>query len=150
MISRATLRVAQACIYRRPNPSIFPIVSINTCHQLSSPFRQPKLQVKRPQTRTYATPRSLADEKIEEIQEQYATAKDEFEIAVEETEKKSIYAAEDRAAAQEELQGLKELFDEAVASSDPDTGKEIRTRVGQRIRELDSAIQGLEETAKED
>ena len=73
-----------------------------------------------------------------------------FEIAVEETEKKSIYAAEDRAAAREELEELKQLFDEAVESSDPETAKEIRSRVGQRIRELDNAISGLEEAAKQE
>ena len=73
-----------------------------------------------------------------------------FEIAVEETEKTSIYAAEDRAAAREELEELKQLFDEAVESSDPETAKEIRSRVGQRIRELDNAISGLEEAAKQE
>ena len=73
-----------------------------------------------------------------------------FEIAVEETEKKTVYAADDRAAAQEELKKLKELFDEAVRDSELDVAKEITTRAGQRIRELDHAIQGLEESARED
>ena len=73
-----------------------------------------------------------------------------FEIAVEETEKKTVYAADDRAAAQEELKKLKVLFDEAVQSSSSDVATEIMSRVGQRIRELDHAIQGLEESAKED
>jgi hypothetical protein len=84
---------------------------------------------------------------IAEIQDQYATARDEFEIATEETEKKSVYAADDRAAAREELDKLKEMFEKAVAGSD---GQEVQKRVGQRIRELDNAVQGLEKAALED
>src|SRR5262245_16675773 len=38
------------------------------------------------------------EEAIEEIQELYGTARDEFEIAAEETEKNTTYAADDRAA----------------------------------------------------
>lgn len=81
---------------------------------------------------------------IEEIQEQYATARDEFEIATEETEKKSVYAADDRAAAREELDNLKEMFEEAVLGED---GEEVKRRIGQRIRELDQAVQALETSA---
>ena len=77
----------------------------------------------------------------------YATAKDEFEIASEETEKKTVYAAEDRQAAAEELGKLKTTFDEAVKSNG---GDEIRRRIGQRIRELDKAVETMEERAKED
>ena len=77
----------------------------------------------------------------------YATAKDEFEIASEETEKKTVYAADDRAAASEELGKLKHLFSEAVNG---EGGGEIQRRVGQRIRELDRAVEAMEERAKED
>ncbi|MCJ1471981.1 hypothetical protein MMC13_000625 [Lambiella insularis] len=73
-----------------------------------------------------------------------------FEIASEETEKKTVYAADDRAAAQEELQKLKAAFDDAIANSTPELGSEIKTRVGQRIRELDRAVEAMEEMAKED
>ena len=79
----------------------------------------------------------------------YATAKDEFEIAVEETEKQTIYASDDRAAAQEEVKKLKALFDEALQSSEAGVAEEIRRRVGSRIRELDQAVRGLEESARE-
>jgi hypothetical protein len=96
--------------------------------------------------RTYST-KSTADELIEEIQDQYATARDEFEIASEETEKKSVYAADDRAAAREELNKLKEMFQKAVAGSE---GEEVQRRVGQRIRELDNAVEGLEKAALEE
>lgn len=80
----------------------------------------------------------------------YATARDEFEIASEETEKKSVYAADDRAAAREELAKLKAAFDDAIDNSRAEVGAEIRTRVGQRIRELERAVEAMEEMAKED
>lgn len=98
------------------------------------------------QSRTYAS-KSSADEIIEQIQDQYATARDEFEIATEETDKKTVYAADDRAAAREELDALKALYDQALQGSD---GEEVKSRIGQRIRELDSAVQALEKRAMED
>lgn len=117
-------------------------------------------------SRTYAT-KSEADTKIEEITElsafrlsyslnlqltdsSYSTARDEFEIAAEETGKKSIYAAGDRAAAQEELQKLKATFEDAIKSSTPGVAAEIKARVGQRIRELENAVAAMEEMAMED
>ena len=77
----------------------------------------------------------------------YATAKDEFEIASEETDKKTVYAADDRAAAQEELANLKKAFEKAVAE---EGGEEIKRRVGNRVRELESAVAAMEERAMED
>jgi hypothetical protein len=96
--------------------------------------------------RFYAS-KTLADEIIEEIQEQYATTKDEFEIATEETEKKSVYAADDRGAAQEELEKLKRLYNKALEG---ESAEEVKRRVGQRIRELDNAVEALEKSALED
>ncbi|KAF4636295.1 hypothetical protein G7Y89_g1809 [Cudoniella acicularis] len=96
-------------------------------------------------SRTYAT-KSSADDLIEQIQDQYATARDEFEIATEETEKKTTYAEGDRKAAREELDKLKEMFEEAVKGVD---GEEIQRRIGGRIRELDNAVQVLEHVASE-
>ena len=75
----------------------------------------------------------------------------QFEIAQEETEKKTVYAADDRAAAQEELAKLKEAFSSAVKEvGDEEMGKEITRRVGQRVRELERAVEAMEELAKED
>ena len=51
---------------------------------------------------------SAADTRIEEITELYATAQDEFEIAMEETEKQTVYAQDDRDAAREELEKVLE------------------------------------------
>ncbi|KAI4269075.1 MAG: hypothetical protein L6R38_007614 [Xanthoria sp. 2 TBL-2021] len=78
---------------------------------------------------------------------QYATAKDEFEIASEETEKKSVYAADDRQAAREELDGLKQAFEDAAQG---ENGEEVRRRVGNRIRELEQGVVAMEEKAMED
>ena len=74
----------------------------------------------------------------------------QFEIASEETEKKTVYAADDRAAAQEELAKLKTAFDDAVRDSSPDVSAEIKSRVGQRIRELDRAVEAMEQAALEE
>lgn len=77
----------------------------------------------------------------------YATAKDEFEIASEETEKKTVYAADDRAAAQEELAKFKEAYEKAINSTD---GEQIKNRIGSRVRELERAVEAMEEKAMED
>ncbi|KAG4411714.1 hypothetical protein IFR04_015147 [Cadophora malorum] len=90
--------------------------------------------------------KSSADSIIEEIQDQYAVARDEFEISTEETEKKSVYAQADREAAREELDKLKDMYEEALKGSD---AEEIKSRIGNRIRELDHAVQALEESAQE-
>jgi len=75
----------------------------------------------------------------------------QFEIAQEETEKKTVYAADDRVAAKEELGKLKEAFNAAVnRAEDEDVGKEITRRVGQRVRELERAVEAMEELAMED
>lgn len=72
----------------------------------------------------------------------YATAKDEFEIAAEESGKKTVYAADDRAAAREEFASFKGAYEKALGSAD---GEQIRNRIGSRVRELERAIEGMEE-----
>jgi hypothetical protein len=96
-------------------------------------------------SRLYSS-KSAADEIIEQIQDQYFTARDEFEIATEETEKKTTYAEGDRAAAREELDKLKAMFEEAING---ENGEEVKNRIGQRIRELDNAVVNLEKSAME-
>lgn len=61
-----------------------------------------------------------------------------------------MYAVEDRAAAQEELQKLQVAFQTAVETSAPEVGAEVKARVGQRIRELENAVAAMEEMALED
>jgi cell fate (sporulation/competence/biofilm development) regulator YlbF (YheA/YmcA/DUF963 family) len=87
---------------------------------------------------------------MESLNELYATARDEFEIAAEETEKKTVYAADDRAAASEAFQALKEGYDRVIRQGSPEVAKEVQERVGQRIRELENAIMAMEEMAMHD
>ncbi|KAF1937332.1 hypothetical protein EJ02DRAFT_57291 [Clathrospora elynae] len=87
------------------------------------------------------------EETIEEIQELYGTAKDEFEIASEESEKNTTYAPDDRAAAREELDKLLEYYRGVVGGEDRGVAEEVRRRVGQRIRELEGAVLAMEEAA---
>ncbi|KAL1632010.1 hypothetical protein SLS56_004055 [Neofusicoccum ribis] len=91
--------------------------------------------------------KSIADEKIEEIQELYSTARDEFEIAAEETEGNTVYAADDRAAAREALDQLKDAYEAVVEGQNREVADEVRRRIGQRIRELDNAVIAMEEAA---
>ncbi|KEF51409.1 uncharacterized protein A1O9_12558 [Exophiala aquamarina CBS 119918] len=91
-----------------------------------------------------------ADALMENLNELYATAKDEFEIAAEETEKKTVYAADDREAAQDALKSLQEGYEKAIKESAPDVAKEVQSRVGPRIRELANAVKAMEEMAMED
>jgi len=156
-ISRTAARASRSSIYSRRirKYSKFPGFSQQQLHRVPAtssrssvtrPFKPPTPLLSQCQTRSFAE-KTVADEVIEEIQEQYATARDEFEIATEETEKKSVYAADDRAAAREELDTLKEMFQKAI---DGEEGEEVKRRVGQRIRELDHAIIALEESALEE
>ena len=81
------------------------------------------------------------------IKNRYATAKDEFDIASEETEKKTVYAADDRVAAHDELEKFKAAFEDAIKG---EGGEEIKNRIGQRVRELENAVKNMDEMAKED
>jgi len=58
-----------------------------------------------------------------------------------------VYAEDDRGAAREELDKLKEMYETALKGED---GEEVKLRVGARIRELDHAVQGLEASALEE
>jgi hypothetical protein len=95
----------------------------------------------------YLSSKSTADEKIEEITELFHTAQDEFEIAMEETEKVSVYAEEDRKAAREELTKVQEAYRLVVEGPDEGLAEEVRTRIGQRIRELEQGVANMEEIA---
>jgi len=149
-LSRISPRVARSTICTQCSRSFTLPRSLkfNTFHQPSTTIIPRNLTrfFHNSQSRTFAS-KTPADDTVEQIQEQYATARDEFEIATEETEKKSVYAADDRAAAREELNNLKEIYERALEGSDAD---EVRRRVGQRIRELDNAVERLERSALED
>ena len=89
----------------------------------------------------------MVEQAIEEIQELYGTAKDEFEIASEETQKNTTYAQDDRAAAREELDRLLDYYQGIVEGEDRGVGDEVKRRVGGRIRELAAAVKAMEEAA---
>jgi hypothetical protein len=84
---------------------------------------------------------------MEEIQELYGTARDEFEIAAEETEKNTTYAEDDRAAAREELDKLLDYYNGIIEGGDRAVAEEVKRRAGQRIRELEQAVVAMEESA---
>lgn len=70
-------------------------------------------------------------------------------MAAEETEKKTVYASDDRDAAKDALKDLKNAYEKSLKLSSPQVAGEIRARVSQRIRELDNAFTALEELAQE-
>lgn len=80
------------------------------------------------------------------LKRSHNTAK-QFEIAMEETEKVSVYAEEDRKAAREELENLKTAFSLVTQGSDRELAEEVKRRVGHRIRELENAVVNMEELA---
>jgi hypothetical protein len=118
--------------------------------------KKPSIQLQR-LTRTFSTTskclaspadQSLIDAKMEELQELYATARDEFEIAAEETEKQTVYAEEDRKAAREEFNKLNKFVQDIIEGNDQVLAGEVRKRIGPRIKELENALLGVEEMAK--
>lgn len=68
-------------------------------------------------------------------------------MAMEETEKMTVYAEDDRKAAREELDKLNEMYTNTIAGPDKELAEEIKRRVGGRIRELQSAVEHMEEMA---
>ncbi|KAK4973016.1 hypothetical protein LTR42_006310 [Elasticomyces elasticus] len=80
--------------------------------------------------------KTAVEEKMEEITELYATAQDEFEIAMEETEKMSVYAEEDRKAAREELTRVQEAYKAAVEGEDGEVAEEVKRRGVNAMEEL--------------
>ncbi|KAF2260433.1 hypothetical protein CC78DRAFT_620263 [Lojkania enalia] len=89
----------------------------------------------------------MIEEVIEQIQDLYGTARDEFEMASEETEKNTTYAEGDRAAAREELSRLLEYYNGVLEGADRAVSEEVKRRVGQRIRELEQAVIAMEDAA---
>lgn len=91
----------------------------------------------------------VIEDHIETITDMFGTAKDEFEIASEETEKNTTYAEADREAAREELDKLLEYYGRVVSEAEEVVGQEVKRRVGHRIRELKAGVEAMEERAIE-
>ncbi|ESZ95872.1 hypothetical protein SBOR_3685 [Sclerotinia borealis F-4128] len=96
--------------------------------------------------RGYATA-TPADAVIEELTEQYSVAMDESELAWQEIENHSAFAANDRAAAVEEFFKLKEMYEHAIKG---EHRVEVKRRMGQKIRKLEQATKMLEDMELED
>ncbi|PPJ53357.1 hypothetical protein CBER1_00982 [Cercospora berteroae] len=143
-------------IEHRPGPAPFcPITTLSADLDESTAPSNHKLALRIPRANTdpkmgiinIRRGKSAADVKIEEITELYATAQDEFEIAMEETEKASIYAEDDRKAAREELTRVQEAYKAVLDGTDQDLANEVKRRIGQRIRELEQGVVAMEELA---
>jgi len=143
MIPRTLLtRAARTTTTRRLHLLAIPLSRPSTVFPL-----QARLASHTPPLTRLAHTHATADAAIEEITELFATAKDEFEIAMEETEKNTTYAPDDRAAAREELEKVKEAYRSVVEGPDREVAEEVKRRVGQRIRELEQGVTAMEELA---
>ncbi|KAF2483839.1 hypothetical protein BDY17DRAFT_294525 [Neohortaea acidophila] len=145
MITRTLLPRALRHLNSRASPSRAYLTSTRT--RITIPRQSRSASHTPPQLLRWLSSKSLADEKIEEITELFATAQDEFEIAMEETEKVSVYAEEDRKAAREELSRVQEAYALVVEGPDEQLASEVKTRIGQRIRELEQGVARMEEIA---
>lgn len=147
---RAT-RLAALTRPLRSTTSIRPTRTLLQTQQFARPashIHQPLLHRRAASTAPSSGP-SAADARIEEITELYATAQDEFEIAMEETEKQTVYAQDDRNAAREELEKVLEAYRAVVEGEDRELAEEVRRRIGQRVRELEMGVVRMEELAQE-
>ncbi|KAJ5281303.1 hypothetical protein N7478_006675 [Penicillium angulare] len=106
------------------------------------------------QSRAFASKPITADALIEEIQDLYEIAKDEFEIATESTDGGTIYAASDRDAARDALNDLAATyFLYSYREGEEDTGVVLRSgekMTGSRLLSgegvvLGEGIEGAEE-----
>ena len=71
-----------------------------------------------------------------------------FEIAMEETEKATVYAEDDRTAAKEEFQKVQDAYRAIIDGPDQELAEEVKRRIGQRIRELEHGVAAMEELAQ--
>lgn len=104
---RLTLRQARPILTHTPR----------TLHNLHTkrPQQIPTSNQRIPQIRSYAnlnasSGKAEADLLVEELQELYEVAKDEFEIATESTDTSTIYAASDRESARDALNQLSSVY----------------------------------------
>lgn len=66
---------------------------------------------------------------------------------MEETEKATVYAEDDRKAAREELTKVQEAYRSVLEGPDESLAEEVKKRIGQRIRELEHGVKAMEEMA---
>ncbi|THX15771.1 hypothetical protein D6D13_02125 [Aureobasidium pullulans] len=147
MLSRAALSRAAALLVRvKPAAGSRPLGTLSRPRFAATPLQIRSASHVNNFNRWLST-KSAADEAIEDITELYATARDEFEIAMEETEKQTVYAEADREAAREELTRVQEAYKTIIEGPDTELAEEVKRRIGQRIRELENGVQNMEEFA---
>ncbi|KAH0010709.1 hypothetical protein KCU78_g10265, partial [Aureobasidium melanogenum] len=147
MLSRAALSRAAALLVRtKPTFGSRPLGTLSRPRFAATPLQIRSASHVNNFNRWLST-KSAADEAIEEITELYSTARDEFEMAMEETENKTIYAEADREAAREELTKVQEAYRNIVEGPDTELAEEVKRRIGQRIRELEAGVKNMEDIA---
>ncbi|KAF7172350.1 hypothetical protein CNMCM5623_004566 [Aspergillus felis] len=111
---RLTHHLARPLPSRVLRASITPSIHLRPLS--THPLRRPPLATissfeKSPTSRRrFSTGKSQADLIVEELQELYETAKDEFEIATDSTSSSTIYAASDRESARDALNQLLAVY----------------------------------------
>ncbi|KAH0030463.1 hypothetical protein KCU78_g3068, partial [Aureobasidium melanogenum] len=147
MLSRAALSRAAALLVRtKPTLGSRPLGTLSRPRFAATPLQIRSASHVNNFNRWLST-KSAADEAIEDITELCSTARDEFEMAMEETENKTIYAEADREAAREELTKVQEAYRSIVEGPDTDLAEEVKRRIGQRIRELEAGVKNMEDIA---
>lgn len=145
------IRAASRAALATPRPSM-PIPQHRSFASISSHVHFPILAPAPPApshspvTRRYVSSsgHAAADKIANRLQQMYAEARDEFEIAVESTEAHAVYAQSDRDATREELEKLKRAWQEALFGP-AEVVEDLKKRpIAQRIRELENALEGLE------
>ncbi|PLB41816.1 uncharacterized protein BDW47DRAFT_98613, partial [Aspergillus candidus] len=119
VLTRPSLRllhsVPRIALSPKPLRSLSHAVSLSRTnpprtHYLGSRSRQAPTAHTTRTLATTASGKSQGDLIIEEIQESYETAKDEFEIATDSTDSATIYAASDRESARDALNDLLSVY----------------------------------------
>lgn len=112
-----------------------PIQDISAPKILNSILRQQHHQTKQ-YTTSQSTTTPTADQLIDELQDLYEVAKDEFEIATDSTDGATIYAASDRESARDALNQLCTVYHLYTAKPGSSTSEaELGVAGGQNVEE---------------
>jgi hypothetical protein len=74
-----------------------------------------------------------------------------LQIATEETKENTVYAADDRAAARDEFDKLKDLYEQYMVGEglSQQAKEDVDRRIGRKIKEIEGALRKLEDDAAE-
>lgn len=90
---------------------------------------------------------SEAELLYDDIEEQYATAQDEYEIALEETQNGTIYAEDDRKAAKEQIERVLKQYIAAMKGGNSEAADKLSKGLHEKIRQLVEDMEKLESMA---